>query len=647
MSAPTPARASPPPSSGSPPPESASPPSARAIAPPPPTRRRSSAAVRLFARAVAVALVCAVAACRSYDVDVVVSLPDGFAPDELALSASVYAPGALSVVDGCPAFAYGDAQPDDIASSLVARAALGAGDPLDVPRTGAKLVVVEGRDADGLLAVFGCADVGDVEGPTRVDVALRPTARLVVAAASLAALVPHDGAGVVEPAPAVAVLDVRDRPLPGALVRVRALHASGAATTDVVVADARGVATPSITVPGAGPFLVELDAEAPLDDGPPPLSGFARPTETAAAPFGAALARWALPARMGDGVAYVGALASQRVVVAAATGFDDDGRATFADPVDVGLPDDAYEPVAVVRRPASGTGAFVVRAARDGDLVVLDADGVVATADGATAIGAGTLADLRVAGAFAVGPCVDRDEGPLLLVLRRQGDLLDPAFALLDVDTGAVDVVLGGERAQLRASACIGDPARRALLVDPLARVAGVVDLGDGWVDAADAPDALPESTALLGAVAAGQGRLDDDGATALVATFAGVGAFVDELALDEGGAPTTTRLYPLPTIPSAIGAARATGGPDVDHLFLLTFPGGEDAQGASLHVVAHVGAAGFVAGTADLASCAGVTACRMETGDVDGDGAAEIFVGAVGRRSVDVPAAEVLRLAP
>ena len=82
----------------------------------------------------------------------------------------------------------------------------------------------------------------------------------------------------------------------------------------VVATDALGKARPEIALDGAGPFLVEIDAEAPLDDGPPAVSGFARPAQTEVRPFGAVIARWAVPARLGElDIAFLGASADGRV----------------------------------------------------------------------------------------------------------------------------------------------------------------------------------------------------------------------------------------------------------------------------------------------------------------------------------------------
>lgn len=582
-------------------------------------------------------------ACQTWELTLEVSVPPGFAAAELSLVASLFAPGGQSPVEACADLDFGAATAVDLNSSLVGRVPLSAGHVLpDVPRVGRKLVLVEGVTADGVVALVGCAETGEIEGETVVAVPLTPTVALVaVGPATLDVTVPKEGPPLVAAPVIVQATDVLGRAVASADLRIHGVSGAGSATVTLTTG-ADGTLEVPVDVAGPGPFAIDVTARHPRGE-QPTLSGFAIPERTEVAPFGTTGVRWALPARIGDGdIGYIGIVGGS-LSVALPTGTDDIGLPIFGAPraLDTGT---LYEPIGPVRDPVSGQGAFVVRRS-DGAIVVVTADDVRLSLPPSTVVGAaGALGDMAVLGAFPVGPCVDADSSPLLLALRSPAES-GLFYALLDVEAGAIAPVFEGDRREVLASLCLSrDDGRRRVLVHPGLN-GGLADLGDGIPSIAAAPPALANTVSLPGAVAAGPG--DDEGqSTVLVASFSGTVVLVEEVALGSTGVQTVAQ-YALPSTPDAMGTARLTGPDRFDDFHRLSFgSAGGEARQSLLHVVTRpAGEDRIVAASVALASCGAAPACRVLPADVDGDGIDELFVGVAARQPTEGTGAMVLRL--
>lgn len=608
--------------------------------------------------------------CASYGLDIAITLPDGYAAEDFTFTTSVYAPAAAAEVgDSCDDFLWGANTVDVLASALVGSQPSEAKDAIDVPRTGAKLVIVDavGRDSQ-MLGLTGCAEVGDIEGETSVEVVLEPVASLrLVADDELIARVPFGSVAEVNPRPRVIAVGHDGAPLPEVPVRVT-FTAPDETTAlfgeegDLVTGVDGTLALDMLTVETMGPFLVSATARRITGDVPLPLPGFAVPAQTVVDPFAGENMLGVVPARVGPrDVAFIGqasgggAASTDRLLIAVPT--PGPGLPSFVVTEVPAFNARAHRAIGVVRDldADEGIGLFQNQGLQLGALITVTTDGdVVGRLPGSTPVPLidgtpRTLAQLFLSGgALATGPCDDHEQaGPYvqLFVTGRDGapqgeDTDQTGLVLYDVlrEPPVIRTIpLSGFPT---ASFCLDHPdgsQHRVLsfyAADDGRRV--LVDLGTGIdVDAIIAgeepPIALAEPVKLFGSRALG--LLDGPPRELLVATVGGFTVDINRLALSATEGTLLTEpsfLYTVPGVPKYLGTGAFTGGDRREDFHVIDLSAGdaENTEPALLFIAAGDFDTGDLSfGALELKACPG-TRCVALRADFDDDGVNEIFVG-------------------
>jgi hypothetical protein len=548
----------------------------------------------------------ALASCADYGV--VIDVDAAAMADDVSFDAAFYADDG----GGCAGQRF-VAVP---ALTLIAREPL----PLtgvELPRVGAKLVIVEARRGD-MSVGRGCRDIGSLDGVVRVAVTIAPTHRLVDASAE--SLVVGDAtvldddqgeASVFADHVSAVVTDVANgSPVAGAAVRARLFAADGALVIDEVVqADDDGRAFFAPQAAPAGPVRVTLTVENPATDGDTASPGFAVP-------------RFELIPTNADAL---------RPFVA-------DGVPVFAG-VDRRL-------APRLQRFEGARGETVARATRSmtllglattdigNDVFVIVADGILAFVD--TAAPAvepvepvepdGPVVDVSAAARyFSASSCTT----PLGL----PGVIGDGATQFLvdidDVNGAAVatplDIAVNG--AVVGSFCVLGDDGTRHRVVVFGGDRPGVLDLGDGLTSAGDF-SAVPIVAGLESTIAL---TARDDGLLLSSEADAGevlvrlrrlsAGAFVD------AGAPPAR----LPSPPTFLAAGNFFGGSNrgdgTNDLFaVLSLRTVVRPDLAALYGVGNTSGGGIAGGIA-VPACAPAAACSDALAvDIDGDGVLEVL---------------------
>jgi hypothetical protein len=443
---------------------------------------------------------------------------------------------------------------------------------LDIPRAGAKLVVVDAV-VDEARVARGCIEVG-----ANVDNA----ARRVVLAPTLYFANVEPGTLVVADPPvgaSASVVDAAGAAVANAAVRARVLDSHGDAVGEAITltADDAGHITVAPTIAPAGPVRVELVVERPGLAQPTRLAGFAPPTvipvvsDVALRPFATT-----------TGTSFAGVDATGVVVVDVL-----DGVAAAARTV---LPSLTARLAGVVEGAArqwvivdAGTPALV----GDVDGVVLAAAAPALADDGAA---------LRL---ISAGDCAGSALPAIVSSATEQ--------AVLTLVDGAL-VATPFVEARILSSACVvddsGDTHRVLVLAGDVVRV---VDLGAG-LGAAEAvvlAEGLERSAALLARHDDAFVSVEHDGAEVLLRTLKLVGGvFVD------AGAP----LVRVPSTPLLVAHGAFGGNDDLAVLDGAVFGVGTAPDGAI--------AAGFATRLCSPSTCADAIAA-----DIDDDGRVELLV--------------------
>jgi hypothetical protein len=446
---------------------------------------------------------------------------------------------------------------------------------LDVPRAGAKLIVVEAT-VDDVSVARGCTAVGSDADARRV--VLAPTLHLVdVDATTLVVADLPRGASAT-------VVDATGAVVANAAVSARVLDSQGVAgDTFTLTSDAEGRIDVAPTSAPAGPVRVELVVERPRSAVPTRLAGFAPPAVLAIA------ADVALrPFATTTGAAFAGVDATGVVVVDVVNAAAAPARTVLASPTArlAGLVDGATRQWLVVD---VGT-----------PLLVSDVDSVVVA---------------------AAAPAVVDDAAPLQFIAA--GDCTVAALpgivssaseqALLTLVDGVLTATALPPERRVVSSACVLDDAGARHRVLVLAGAAmSAVDVGDGLAS----PEALTSASAItaglersLALAAQHDGALlsiEPDGAEVILRTLQLAGAaFVD----------VSTQKPRLPSAPLLV-AHGAFGGDDVFALLDGAFFGvGTSVDGAPI-------AAGFATTLCSSSLCGEGTVA-----DVDNDGRVEVLV--------------------
>jgi len=162
--------------------------------------------------------------CRRPELSITVEPPVGFRLTDLSLDIRIYVPGDIEVTH-CDRLLYDELTLDELTAALVHTQPLEEDGVVEAfPVFGEKMVVVDARDADGVLAMRGCAQHGELAyGPQRLTVPLFAAATIVTDEQLLLE------AEVDTPLPPllVSTTDYQGEPAAGVLVRARLLSSGG------------------------------------------------------------------------------------------------------------------------------------------------------------------------------------------------------------------------------------------------------------------------------------------------------------------------------------------------------------------------------------------------------------------------------------
>lgn len=170
-----------------------------------------------------VALLVATGACRSFEVTVTFEVAPQYAELIAELVISVFVPTEQQPID-CEDLQfdfdrYAPIQQTELFGDVAV--------PIDIDRTGRKLVVIRGLDVQDLLVVAGCGEVGDVGGKTTLAIGAEPAAVAVALDYVPAAVAP------LPMSVTVFVRDVLDEPIEGVPLLVAHLQGATEGLVDV------------------------------------------------------------------------------------------------------------------------------------------------------------------------------------------------------------------------------------------------------------------------------------------------------------------------------------------------------------------------------------------------------------------------------
>jgi|GEM_PF-6241372 len=216
-------------------------------------------------------LVVATGACTDPSLHIQFDVPAEYRQDVTNVSLDVIAPPASEPFT-CNMLAFQEVDADTVRLSTVNSFEARDQHSLDlngIPRTGTKLLYVQGLDSDGLAVVAACVEVGDIDDRTDVSAVGEPTT--VVNAGQ------NDPGEPLKPNMGVGVNDTRGDALGNVEVRWRVVGSAGEETNDVTTTNAGGIAQITPTMPPlAGP--VSMDIRARWTRIPPqPVLGFQAP----------------------------------------------------------------------------------------------------------------------------------------------------------------------------------------------------------------------------------------------------------------------------------------------------------------------------------------------------------------------------------
>jgi hypothetical protein len=496
---------------------------------------------------------------------------------------------------------------------------------LELPRVGAKLVIVEARRGD-LVVGRGCRDIEPLDGVVRVEVTIAPTHRLVDASAE--SLVVGDATVLDDDfgKPSIftdhvsAVVDnVADgSPVAGAAVRARLFAADGALVVDeVVVADEGGRAFFAPRAAPAGPVRATLTVENPATDGDTTSPGFAVPRFELIPTNANALRPFVV-----DGVPLFAGVSTR--LAPRLQRFEGRRGKTIAS---------ATRSMILVGLATADTGNDVFVIVADGTLAFIDtAASTVEPIDPVEPVEPvepGPVIDVSAAARyFSASSCATPFGLPGVI-----GDGTTQFLVDIDDVTGAavaapLDIAVNG--AVVGSFCVLGDGGTRHRVVVFGGERPGVVDLGDGLTSAGDF-STLPIVAGLENTIAL---TARDDGLLLSSEADAGevlvrlrrlsAGAFVD------AGAPPA-RLPSPPTFLAAgnfFGASGSNqGGGGANDLFaVLSLGTAVRPDLAALYGVGNTSEGGIAGGIA-VPACAPAAACSDALAvDIDGDGVLEVL---------------------
>ncbi len=175
---------------------------------------------------------------------------------------------------GCANLEFDDVDPDVLRLSRVGQVDLQDEDNIALPplnRLEQKVFLVEGRDAADDPVVFGCAELGEIESDTNLEVPSHPATRVVLDE------VPRLSQAMPDRPVALLVTDALGIPLQGVAARWQVLGAGGTDAEGQVSSDGAGrilLVPPLPSQPG--PFVLDVQVRWSEAD-PEPITGFILP----------------------------------------------------------------------------------------------------------------------------------------------------------------------------------------------------------------------------------------------------------------------------------------------------------------------------------------------------------------------------------
>lgn len=190
-------------------------------------------------------------------------------------SLAIYLPPAGAPFS-CDDLAFSQVDSELIRASRVASIAereLEVAPLADIDRVAPKVFVAEGVDALGTRLVVGCAEAGEIDDDTELEIVGRPVSRTATIASSI-----QQTLGVSASVPVVVtIVDFLGAPLPGADVRWQVIGASGEGPIGRGASDGEGrVSIDALLPTRAGPFVLDVRVRWAEDD-EAPIPGFVVP----------------------------------------------------------------------------------------------------------------------------------------------------------------------------------------------------------------------------------------------------------------------------------------------------------------------------------------------------------------------------------
>ncbi len=223
----------------------------------------------------ALPIVLLLAACGDPEISVRFDVPPAYRAHVADTSLAIYVPPAGAPFT-CEDLAFSQIDDELIRASRVASIAereLEITPLADIDRVAPKVFVAEGVDANGDRVVVGCAEAGEIEEDTELEIRGRPVSRTATIASSIQQTL---GESLTAPV-VVTIVDFLGQPLPGADVRWQVVGASGEGPIGRSTSDGEGRVSIDVQLPTrAGPFVLDVRVRWAEDD-EVPIPGFVVP----------------------------------------------------------------------------------------------------------------------------------------------------------------------------------------------------------------------------------------------------------------------------------------------------------------------------------------------------------------------------------
>jgi hypothetical protein len=393
--------------------------------------------------------------CQEYGLTIDTIIPKGYDREDFTLTISVYGPGDSAEISSCKDFEFGDNQVNRISSSLISSTTIGPeSSSSDIPRTGLKLIIIEGYTQDGELGLFGCQEINEIGSNDRAIVVLRPVILLTIEdVPGIEAISNWTDGSVATSATAeflVSATDVFGDPSPSP---VRVIIKGGDGEWSREYYQIEGEAKLPLSMDRLGPFIAHFmprwSAPTKTNSSKP---GFARPGQTVAVPFEADRnVRWVHPLRFGPrGMAYAGLITpdtgQSSLEFAFPSPVEDTPMPNFTTIVPTGIPPGNLTPLGTMFSPNGdenlGDTIVFLNQSQSGNILVATPEAVIDTISGMSVTGLGrTLSELKVVALGHLGDCEqDIEAGPVFLSLQQSnqngGTAAEFDFGLYSEETG-------------------------------------------------------------------------------------------------------------------------------------------------------------------------------------------------------------------